>query len=320
MVKKNSQSGFIMMIMLVILVVGAGVYFSTFTEHKLFQHQSQEEKRAFADLNKIKDNLLLYAVLHPEFYATNGAGVYRRAGEVPGPGYFPCPDNDGRDAGDVPDGRMAGSCRDPATDGFVHGFLAPSIKLRNVFFTPTGQAKQYYFVMLEQLAYQNLDYLNRRFTPLNSTFSPPNLLSLNGRQNYVALIFAPGKAQSFPGMTQDQSLHGVENFLDYRLDSAGNRIDGNVQLAGGLNTEFFSKAIRNKGINDLVVGITLGEWQRAIKQRVDNQRNLFCTNYITMGTGATAVTVITPINPHWFNEYHATNNPLGGSWRGIVCP
>lgn len=318
---QDNQSGFVLMFLLVIMVIGVGAYFSKFAENNLFQIQPERELEALYKLEKVKQKLLLYAVQHPEIYSTSASASYHyyEAFRVPGPGYFPCPDNDGRNSLDIPNGKIASSCLDTTSfgEGFVHGFLAPSIKSRNVFFTSSAQTKKYYFVVLEELVHQNPRYVNtilgtnlNRFAPLNYNFSPASLLSLNGRSDFVALIFLPGVPQDFSvGFRQNQNLNGVEHFLDYKISIISGskaRKAGNVLLDNSLNNEFFTRSTQNLGINDLVVGITLEEWRGAMLQRVLNQKNLFCNEL--------SATV-----PHWFNEYHPAANPVGSSWRGLLC-
>ncbi len=242
--KSSSQSGFIMMMLLVIMVVGAGVYFSKFAENKLFQGQSAQVKAELAELEDIKQRLLLYAVLHPEIYATDASVsyIYYEAYRVPGPGYFPCPDTDGN-------GVVESSCSASAGSFFVEGYLAPIIKSRNFFFTTSHQSQQYHFVVLEQMVHQNPNYTNtingtnlNRFAPLNSSFASANLLSLNGRANYAVLIF-PKNSEPF---------------------------------SNGINGAYVQP--RNPEVSDLIVGITLPEWRNTVRLRVESQGNLFCND------------------------------------------
>lgn len=225
---------------------------------------------------------------------------------------------------------MAEDCRDVANvnnEGFVHGFLPDGIKVRNFFFTQeffkefnsiNQSARRFYYVVHKQFVVNNLNYANsmKRYTPLNAStpITPASLLSLDGSRQYIALLISPGKPQTFPdNITQNRASFAAHNFLDYGVitDGDGNlkRIDGNVNLDNTINSEFFNRNSKNNvsglGVNDIVIGITLKEWQEAMLLRVKSQK-ILCDQ-------------INPSEAVWFNAHVPVTNPIGGGWREIIC-
>lgn len=335
--KQPQQSGFIMMVMIVIMVVGAAAYFGGVGENLFKKNLTTDQLNRMKELQDIKEKLLEFALQHDQIYSTvlKKTPNFYPANQVPGPGYLPCPDNV---ATELPDGQMSNNCKSGLTtkNGFIHGFLPDEIKGRNFFFTQeffkpfnttNMNAKRFYYVVHEQFVVNNPDYSNtinatstnmNRFAPLNNQFFPDSLtlLSLDGSRHYIALLISPGKPQTFPdGPTQNQSNPAPQNFLDYGVedpDKSGNlvKINGNVNLDNSVDGQFYNRSRFNNvdgvGVNDVIIGITLQEWQEAVRRRVENQKDWLC-NQIDSGA------------PVWFNAYHPITNPVGGGWREIVC-
>lgn len=313
----KQQSGFILMVLVVIMVIGATAYFGGFGENLRFQHQAKLAERDIADILKIREQLLRYAIFQPELYEsdpTGGTGyALKDLDSIPAPGYFPCVDLDG-------DGEVLAaetSCGNPTvaeddTTGFAVGFLPTDFRTRNIFF---GGAvpKQFYYVLDERFANGNNLYHNGstgRFAPLNPDTLPQGRLNLNGIEGYVALIIAPGEPITMQdGTVQDRTQTGdavarIADYLDKRFDDSGSEINGN---ADG-DRYFFSQAKSNLGINDTIIGVSFQEWQTLMLNRVCSQK---------MTLEATA-----PSEPFWFNAYEVNNNPAGSDWRAFMgnCP
>lgn len=296
---QGKEAGFVMMILLVIMVVGASVYFGNFAENFRFQNQNSNYQKEISRLNKIKQKLLNYAVFQPEIFQQENNGNNKDTSDIPSPGYFMCPDMDG-------DGSLSGetTCGDSAA-GFTYGFLPTGIVTRNIFF-PEVSPREYYFVVADKFHWGNTDYNSpkNRYAPLNTDVEAPNL-KLDDNGEYVVLIIYPGGAQNFPdGFSQDRAQPGdaqtvVQNYLDRRFDSNHQQLNGNAD-----GDEFFySNAKANLTINDIVVGITFEEWKLAVKQRIDLERIKLCG--------------IAAEENHWFNAYDATDNPVGAGWRDL---
>lgn len=296
----KKQSGFIMMILIVIMVLGAGVYFSQYAKNMLFAHQSAAEQKALKNLNAVKQKLLAYAVFQPELYQSklvSNTVTYKTIDKIPGPGYLPCPDIDG-------DGAVSGAetnCgnpRNPSDDktGFKQGYLPIGFSTRNIFFGAV-KPKQYYYVVADRFVNGNNKYNNGttgRYAPLNTAMTPstapdatpgaalPNAtlpwISLNGVSGYVALIIVPG----------DKT--------------------GSLQPVNSDGDRFFSNRPSANGQRDMIIGISFDDWKNAVFKRI-------CAEKGTLDSLLTTT-------PHWFNDYDATNIPSGGNWRSLEggCP
>ncbi|RUM92752.1 MAG: hypothetical protein DSZ27_01845 [Thiomicrospira sp.] len=322
------QSGFILMLLVVVMAVGAVAFFSLYHDNASLRYQSDVYLKQMSQLNEVKQQLLKYAVFQPELYQSDlvsNSRTYKEAGKLPGPGYLPCRDLDG-------DGWVLGaetSCGNPRdtaddTSGFVYGFLPVGFKTRNFYFGAL-EPRQFYYVVDERFVNGNNLYNNGstgRYAPLNITLSPamgpdappPNglpdgtlpWLTLNGVEGYVALIIFPNVPQVFQdGFAQDRSQSGtaierIADYLDQRFDVNGHQVDGN---ADG-NRHFFSQSRENIGVNDLVVGITFSEWQNAVMNRVCSQLD--------------SLTQVDSNAAYWFNDYDAVQNPSGGNWRSFT--
>lgn len=323
-----SQSGFIMMLLVVVMAVGAAAVFSLYQDNTVLRYQSDIYLKRLNQLNEVKQQLLKYAVFQPELYQSDlvsNSRTYKETGKLPGPGYLPCRDLDG-DGWVLNAETSCGNPRDPAdeTTGFVYGFLPVGFKTRNFFFGAL-EPRQFYYVVDERFVNGNNLYNNGttgRYAPLNPLLtpaSPPDVsppdalpegslpwLTLNDVEGYVALIIFPNVPQVFSdGFEQDRSQGGtavdrVADYLDRRFDIDGHQLDGN---ADG-NRHFYSQSRENIGVNDLVVGITFAEWQEAVMNRV-------CSQLATL-------TQVDSNVAYWFNDYDAVQNPSGGNWRNFT--
>lgn len=322
------QSGFILMLLVVVMAVGAVAFFSLYHDNASLRYQSDRYLTRMNQLNEVKQQLLKYAVFQPELYQSDlisNSRTYKEANKIPGPGYLPCRDLDG-DGWVLGAETSCGNPRDPSdeTTGFVYGFLPVGFKTRNFFFGAL-EPQQFYYVVDERFVNGNNLYNNGstgRYAPLNAVLTPANApdvsshrglangtlpwLTLNGVEGYVALIIFPNTPQVFSdGFQQDRSQGGsavdrIADYLDRRFDDEGNRLDGN---ADG-NRHFFSQGLENTGVNDLVVGITFEEWRVAILNRICSQ--LEKLNQVDANAA------------YWFNDYDAVQNPSGGNWRALV--
>lgn len=333
----SKQSGFILMVMLVLMLLGAAAYFGNYAKNYGFTHRQHDVQKTLQELNLIKQQLLTYAVFQPELFQSNlvsNTVTNTEISNIPSPGYFPCPDMDG-------DGALSGAespCSNPRVigndaTGFDYGFLPVQFKTRN-FFLKGISPKEFYYVVEDRFVNASGDYNNtttHRYAPLNATLTPSSgpdsgspaalpdntlpWLQVNGSGNYVVLIIAPGVPQTFPdGTSQDRTLSGdaktvVRQYLDMRFDASGNKID-NGNAAG--TRFFYSGQQSSPTVNDIVVGITFDEWKAAMEARIKVQKSLLCN--------------LSPGAAHWFNDYNAVSNPAGSNWRDqfinsqVVCP
>jgi type II secretory pathway pseudopilin PulG len=55
-----------------------------------------------------------------------------------------------------------------------------------------------------------------------------------------------------------------------------------------------------------VASITHAEWHNTLLQRITAQQAKLCLSIAGQ--------------PHWFNDYDSTSNPVGANWRSLTCP
>ena len=345
---KNKQSGFILILVVVVLVVGASAYFVASTSNFSWKRQTNEQLEAIYELNQIKKQLLLFATNFSEIYANTALTSNVSAGMQPSPGYLPCPYVIGG-AG------MSGSCQSYVVDpsagagpGFVAGFLPPRIANRKFYFkgdysppvnpVPAGgNAPTDYVILIdERFVYQNANYAanmlsgtsTNRFAPLNdeltgaspSNTEPPVLRLNDDGKNYVALIVSTRGANIYPAQNQAtlrpapvlgaNPLASLFGYLDRRyIDSSlTTRQATDNQTA---DFQFYSARKGSFGVNDLIVGITYEQWQGAVWDRICGQKdNTF---------GLPSLETSSTTSPSWYETYHVTNNPTGGSWRTRIA-
>lgn len=277
----NKQQGFIFLIGLLVLVLGAGVWFGTVANLQSNGMQIEKKNEHIRELQRIKERMLTYAVMQPEIFRTNSGSTAVRAQEdIPGPGYFPCPDVNGDGDSDAPCGGTGVM--------FVTGLVPQSVSSRFFTFMDKPQeANRYWYAVDSRFLTQNLDYfyggVSKRFVPLNRASPPLASLTLDGRNDIVmVLIFAGDEVQG-----QNQSVLSANNFLD--LENG----DGDADFISTFNDK--------ERYNDHVIAITRTEWNAAVLSRVSKD----VMSGITVGTVGDNVPdlcdTISVNDAHWFN-------------------
>ncbi|MDR9498570.1 MAG: hypothetical protein RI556_05295 [Hydrogenovibrio sp.] len=280
------QSGYIMIIMVVLMTAGAVAYFSQGVSNAKRDGESRLQQNALNDLRTAKNKLLQFAQFQPEFYQSDNLSntrIYKDLDKIPAPGYLPCPDADGN--GWLEGGET--TCSNPydtadATTGFVGGHLPIGIEGRNAYFGSIKPGDIHYFVD-ERFVNSNDQYNNpatSRFAPLNPGLTDlasnnhlPSL-SLNGQAGYVVILVHPGKNQA--------------------LDSAN----------ADTNASFFTPSQSNNVNDDLVIGIRFNEWQTAVMQRICAQKS--------------RLEAIDSSQNVWTNAYDSSDNPAGSNWQAYL--
>lgn len=332
---QKKQSGFILILLVVILLVGAVAYFVGATRNLAWQLSTESKFTELNELNKIKKQLLLFAFSFSELYSTNSSGNMLDSKKVPAPGYLPCPY-------DVSVGNMSSECAgfvvDPsgtgnalANPGFVIGFLPAKVSSRYFYFLgnyvpQSSLASDYIMLVDERFVYKNSHYTSvsgssiQRYSPLNNNLintGPANkkpVLRLNDDGNeYVALLIRSNSTNLYPaqdqatlrpiaGLTSANPLSRFYGHLDKRFSDAAltTEVNGNQDN----DFRFFSAAKGNYGVNDVIVGISYDEWINVVKDRVCSQRDSLNDSDADDG--------------FWFDAYDSSNNRTGASWRGRV--
>ena len=290
-----SQSGYILIVFLVVLVVGSAVWFSLNLLGSGAMLKSDRQLSTRQDMEDVKQRLLQFMVLTPEIMETDNSNTYPiyTTDQIPGPGYLPNCDTNG-------DGLMNDGC---TTSHFLPKFLPKGISGRHLHFS--HKAKQYYYVIDPRYVIQNTSYppLNR-FSPLNSDMDNSHSLFLNipsgtatsSTKGYVALIFPLVQTTgSFSGTCPPDDMYAT-----YTQETPTNcTYNGTLIYKNHDGDQYFYS-----GHGQQVIGITQEEWKRAVERRVCNLKDEM------MDTD--------PNEPFWFNQYDATTNPAGDSWRSLV--
>lgn len=321
----QKQSGFIVLMGILLLVLGAGIWFGSLGSLKSNQLKLQKDQVFQAQLNVIKQRLLQYAVLHPEIYSDNDLTT-----EEPGVGYLPCPDING-------DGEADAQCGSATNDQlFVIGLVPQKISSKRFSFLDSDLNNRLFWYAVDARFVQNSQVYqtpaNNRFAGLNVTlpnqvpdpFNPGSLITpitLNNQDDIVAVIFYAN--QPLAGQNPND-LTNYSNFIEQPIVADGNAINF---TSSGDNPDTF---------NDSVISITRSEWEDVVLRRVTADRN---------NDGIADLCVApetTTNNQHWFNacsfrpgagiparasEVGCAENPdlgladnySGQNWREMLC-
>ena len=317
--KFEAESGFIVLIGMLILILGAGVWFGTVTNMRTEDMRSGMQSGHIDELQKIKNRMLTYAVMQPEIFNDTVSPQ-----DIPGLGYFPCPDTNG-------DGNTNNPCGGVGVN-VVIGMVPESISSRMFnFIEKQSESHQYWYAVDARFLVQNTLYAYdaefRRF-PLNANLPALANLTLDGRNDIVMVLFYSGQEM----INQNQSNIGmVGDFLEFE------NADGDVDFIsvdpnpGNLND-----------FNDSAIAITREEWRTAMLSRASSDafNNNDLRNGIVPPSGPDQIPDLCETVPqnaqHWFNEctyiggippFPCTNigtgpeNLVGQNWRGFFgCP
>ena len=313
--KQNSknQQGFIILMGMLVLVLGAAVWFGSIGNIRSESIQISVENENVNTLYRIKDKMLTYAMFQPEIFRTLSSNVTPLAQErIPGPGYFPCPDitDDG-----VSDAPCAGS-----GVTFVTGVVPQKISSRLFSFSDKSlESKSFWYAVDSRFLTQNGDYYYdsayKRFVPLNNTSPAIASLTLDGTTDIVMVLIYSGD----PLGNQNQSsakITDIGNFLE--LENA----DGDA--------DFISVFADSTQFNDIVIPITRNEWNAAILSRVSMDADGNNVPDLCVDPAAAVGTF------HWFNDCFSSGtnfltcdlntastdeNLYGQGWRTVLgCP
>lgn len=277
----NKQSGFIVLMGMLILVLGAAAWFGTVSSLRSESMSIDTREEHIRELQRIKQRMLTYAVMQPEIFRTDSGSTAVRAQEnIPGPGYFPCPDTNG-------DGDSNSPCGGGGVD-FVMGMVPESTSARFFsFIDKPGEARSYWYAVDARYVTQNTDYTYdgsvRRF-PLNRNSPATANLTLDGVNDIVMVLFYAGDQIG----SQNQSSLSAVNFLE--LENSDNDAD------------FISVFNDPDRFNDYVIPITRNEWNATVLSRVSKD----VMTGVTVGTVGDNVPdlcdLVATNDLHWFND------------------
>lgn len=339
----SKQSGFIVLLAMLALVLGAMSWFASASFHKHNLMRSELDNQYIHQLDKIKERMLAYAVMHPEIYS-NAATV------VPGPGYFPCPDVDGDGTSDTPCGR------DGADDQlFVIGKVPDKISSRNVSFIDSNLNRELFWYAFDSRFVQDSQLYSfstsSRFAPLNSNLPttvtqsssaecPPDPNSTNPNSSVCAPFYVDGEDEIVmiifyagdPLQDDNRPSNDVEDYLE----------QPNIQSGFSYWFTTSNNSLTSlDSFNDYAITITRAEWEAAVLARVSRDINPadsvpdLCVDVLNNGNAAIDSTDPYPFRL-WFNECSTNgagapgayncpqantgfDNLAGQGWRTIVC-
>jgi len=350
--QKTKQSGFIVLMGMLALVVGAGIWFGTLGNLRSNTMSIQQNDSGINQLKRIKEKMLTYAVLYPELNEDNDAIV-----DEPGVGYFPCPDENGD--GESQTTVAPFTCgRDALVNDelFVLGMVPHKISSRFFSFLDTSLDSHlfWYAVDARFLSFNMLfaDTTADLYAPLNvntSSLVKDRLnndvapFTVDGQDEIVMVLFYAGKpleGQSRPSI--DPADYLEQNII---YNASGVSTTDTGTLITGLTHDFTTSGNDPDTFNDYVITITRAEWKAAVLSRVS--QDLMNVN---LGPGSPpdgvpdlCDSVSTGVQ-HWFNEcsYDTTSpnfnnapfpsglcsstvvtpneNISGQNWRSIICP
>jgi len=318
--KQKKQQGFIILMGMLALVLGAAVWFGTASSIRSESMDIKLQSQDVRDLYRIKDKMLTYALFQPEIFRTDTSSNLNAPEDIPGPGYFPCPDTNGDGDSNAPCGGGGAAV--------IVGMVPESISSRYFTFVHRPlEANRYWYAVDARFVTQNTDFtfnsVTKRFVPLNNTSPATASLTLDGTTDIVMVLIYAGDAVG----SQNQSVINIANFLD--LDNA----DGDVDFVSHYKNSLITSPVPVSGdFNDYVIPITRNEWNAAMLSRTsidadsDNVPDL-CTS---IGSAITDYS--------WFNDCIYTGasappftctqnttttdeNLFGQGWRtALSCP
>ncbi len=219
----KKDKGSALLAMMLVLVVSA-----SYVLVSKLNNSNREYKRRGSSvqvLNEAKAALIGYAISYPENVNPNS-----------GPGYLPCPDLNN-------DGSAEGSCVLAGPNFTTGRFPFETLNVREL---RDGSNERLWYALSEN--YRNFAGL----TPLNSETA--GQLSVDGANDIVAIIFAPGYA--LDGQGRDPTTTEVTTVANY-LES---------ENASITDVNYVSTAAGN--FNDTLVTITRQELMQAVEARV----------------------------------------------------
>lgn len=243
--KFRKQRGYVLLVLMaLVLSAGAGV-FVTGISKSVVERKTERDSNTVAQLKNIRQRLLTYAAILPDLYEDNTIG----------PGYLPCPTTED-------DAEAIGGCYH---ETIVSGWLPRQIVGQNISFEAEGlEWDRVWYVLDARYAFRTnaagcggapLSDSSGRCRPLNTSISPDRI-TLNGRDDIVALIIYAGSAIGGQSRSAAKPEADIKDYLD------GENNDGDA--------EFISRSTDpdTGQFNDVVVPIYKAEWQRVIRNRV----------------------------------------------------
>ncbi len=306
------ESGFVLLMGLLILVLGAAAWFGTQGNIRSEGMKQDVQGGYVSTLQLVKERMLTYAILHPELFDSTPPGTPPGSPNIdldlPGIGYFPCPDISGN--------QQSETGKECSRSGSLYamGWVPQKVINRNFSFLPSNlprENRRYWFAvdarfLVDGEAYRYGSVANR-FAPLNiDTPSKVDMndfrnncdinptptcqfpLTLDGRGDIVMVLFYSGEvvendtrwvqivnANSSINRYLEQPSLLVPAEYNFPAEqgafiSHGNGDFFNDETIHMSRSEWDAALLRNgvASFNDEVIAITREEWNAAMLSRV----------------------------------------------------
>jgi hypothetical protein len=282
------QSGFVILMGLLILVLGAAAWYGSVGGKKSESMKASFQGEYVANLQHVKERMLTYAILHPEIF--DKGSIFN-----PGIGYFPCPDTSGDGVSNT--GPACSQSRSLYALGWVpqkmskksFSFLSTSQKVENKrywFAVDTrflADAKKYHYDSFTRFAPLNIKTPSLVDTtgnsncddtpgnPITAKCVPP--LTLDGQQDIVMVLFYAGDTSTdkytFRDLADKLAAEKIQNYLE----QPSMNIPSHSASYPAKTGVFISKSNGVDPFNDYVIAITREEWNAAMLSRVAKDAN-----------------------------------------------
>lgn len=320
----REQRGFIVLLLVLLLFLGSAAWFGTVAQMQPHLMETQIKENKLKELQRVKEKMLTFAVMQPEIY------VNHPNGDIPGVGYFPCPDIPDAVSGDLDGFPNNGSDSVTACGGgaeFVTGRVPIwATNQRFNFIENTEESERFWYSVDARYVTDNSDYVIDSQTwrfPVSNLIDDNGTddngrLTLDGRTNIVMVL-------AYSGEVIDEGSD-TNTFLELEND------DGNANfISSPENSASYqptvSATFSDDVFNDIVVSITWEEWRAAVLSRVstdinpENEIPDLCTTPPTwfedcsyQGAGAPVSSVVDDRFSCVFDATF-TDNLFGQNWR-----
>jgi len=313
------QSGFVILMGLLIIVLGAAAWYASTSGGKSAEMRADFQTEYIAELQHVKERMLTYALLNPEIFDQGDTSN-------PGPGYFPCPDITGDGDSDT-----GGDCSS-STSLYGIGWVPQKIIDKRFSFLRSSQDyinKRYWFAVDTRFLVDGAKYsygsVSNRFAPLNintpslvdttgasycdgttgnpvtSTCVPP--LTLDGKEDIVMVLFYAGESLS-EGLFNERNIDdkSAAERIEYFLEQPSMNVPASSDSLPAVSGHFISKGNGVDPFNDYVIAITREEWNATMLSRVAKDIN----------SNLTPDLCETPLDPderNWFEECRYLGSP-----------
>lgn len=278
-VRKYQQGAVLLVMFLMLFTVATTVFLSSVDTNQVEVRQQQDVR---IEMEKAKQALIAYAQNYPHFgFDNDDDGLTNDEGI----GRLICPDVDNDGLADSNDTDCTDNVRGRLPERFTYGGSSTTTVTLNNYFADIDQ--QFWYVVSPAFKEITDSNVNHRTSPT---------LSIDGEQDYVAVIIAPGEAIGTQNRSAGQTT--VANYLEY----------DNVSGSDFIN----SYPSDPDNFNDQVIGITADEIfaaidveEMVIEYAIDELENYWATNGFQPETTSDLSDFIETNGSAWYSSWFA---------------